>query len=133
MSVGFGISPNGKWSSVDGSDSGGFCSDALQEYLLDYFTVDGIPVDPYDGGKFSGAQLDTLARQLESAVAEVGAQQPDWPFYDDQKIAKYYAVCRVYGIEPLPPREQAIRELRQAICLAVKARKQNAFLVFYGD
>lgn len=133
MSVGFGISPNGRWSSVDHDNCGRFANDALQQYLLDYFTVDDIPVDPYDGGEFRGAQLDTLVRQLESAVAEVGTQPSEWPFHDEQQQAKYYEECRIYEIEPLPPRDQALRTLRQAITLATKARQKNASLVFCGD
>jgi hypothetical protein len=80
MAVGIGRSPTGSWADVDRSDWSGFYSDAIQQYIIDYFTVDGVAVDPYDGAVFSVGQLDTLCSQLSVAINEVQALPPDWPF-----------------------------------------------------
>jgi hypothetical protein len=133
MSVGFGTSPDGSWHSVDRSDWGGFYNDALQGYILDYFTVDGVAVDPYDGAEFSGPQLDTLITQLQTAAQFIASQPVEWPFFDEQQRTRYFESCRIYGIEPLQPRDQALRTLREAITLATKARAQNEYLTFCGD
>ncbi|OAI56879.1 hypothetical protein AYO49_03395 [Verrucomicrobiaceae bacterium SCGC AG-212-N21] len=133
MSVGFGTSPTGSWTEVDRSDWSGFYSDAIQEYIIDFFTVDGVPVDPYDGAEFSGTQLDTLISQLRAAATSVASQPPGWPFTDEQQRARYFENCRIYVIEPLQPRDQALRTLREAIALASKAKARNEYLIFCGD
>jgi hypothetical protein len=133
MAVGFGTSWDGSWSSVDRTDWGSFYNDALQGYLLDYFTVDGIPVDPYDGGQFSREQLDTLISQLQTAAASIASHPPEWPFADEQQRSRYFESCRRYCMEPLQPRDQALRVLCEAITLATKARTRDEFLIFCGD
>jgi hypothetical protein len=135
MSVGFVVTQNGEWAPYYAGTHqwGSFYNDALQGYLLGYFTVNGVRVDPYDGGEFRGDQLDILLRQLESAVVEVSAKSPEWPFYDEKQRSRYYEVCRIYDIEPQPPRDQALRTLREAIKLARSARSANEALVFVGD
>jgi hypothetical protein len=133
MAVGIGRSPTGSWADVDRSDWSGFYSDAIQQYIIDYFTVDGEAVDPYDGAVFSGGQLDTLCSQLRVAITGIQAFPLDWPFEDSEQIERYYSACRAYDIFPHPPRDQALRTLRECITLATKARQLDQFLVFCGD
>ena len=133
MAVGIGRSPTGSWADVDRSDWSGFYSDAIQQYIIDYFTVDGVAVDPYDGAVFSVGQLDTLCSQLSVAINEVQARPPDWPFEHSEQVERYYSACRAYDIFPHPPRDQALRTLRECITLATKARQLDQFLVFCGD
>lgn len=133
MAVGFGTSPNGSWSSVDRTDWSGFYDDALQGHLLNYFTVDGVSVDPYDGATFCGPQLDTLITRLQMAAQSIATQPPEWPFADEEQRTRYFESCRQYQIDLLQPRDQALRILREAIALATKARNRNEFLTFCGD
>jgi len=135
MAVGFHVTTNGEWApdEFELPDEAGFYNDALQEYLLPYFTVSGVAVDPYDGAEFRGGQLDILLQQLRAAVAVVGAETPEWPFHDGQQRSRYYESCRMYRVEPLAPRDQALRTLNEAIILASRARRRNESLVFIGD
>jgi hypothetical protein len=133
MAVGIGRSPTGSWADVDRCDWSGFYSDSIQHYILHFFTVDGEAVDPYDGATFSGMQLDTLCSQLGVATDEIQAFPPDWPFTEPEQIERYYSACRAYDIFPHPPRDQALRTLKECIILAKKARQLNQFVVFCGD
>lgn len=135
MAVGFHVTTSLQWApdEFDLPDEAGFYVEALQHYLLPYFTVDGLAVCPYDGAEFSGEQLDTLTQQLRAAVAFVSAQPPEWPFQDQQQQESYYESCRTYHIELLTPRDQSLRTLNEAIILAGRARRRNASLLFIGD
>jgi hypothetical protein len=133
MAVGFGTSLTGSWADVDQSDWSGFYSDSIQEFTIDFFAVDGTPVDPYDGAQFSGSQLETLIVQLESAIGLADAQPEDWPLTTPSAVERYFEACKTYAVSPLPPRDQAIRTFREAIALAQKAIRLNHFLVFCGD
>jgi hypothetical protein len=133
MAVGIGISPSGSWADVDRSTWSCFYSDAIQDYILDLFSIDGVEVDPYDGADFSGPQLDTLVTQLTASADTIQGYSPDWPFTSSTQIDAYTRACSASGITPLAPRDQALRTIRETIALAQKARSLNHVLVFCGD
>ena len=133
MAVSFGTSPTASSRDVDPSDRSSFYNDDLQEYLLGFFTVDGKRVDPYDGASFRRQQLDTLIDSLQTAAELVAAEPAEWPFTDEQQLTRYFESCRLYHIDPLKPRDQALRVVREAITLATKAKSRDEFLVFEGD
>jgi len=133
MAVGFTVTRNHQWHNTTREDSGGFPHMGLQEFLLDYFTVWGEAVDPYDGASFSGDQLDQLIVQLQRAVTEITPQPPSWPFSTPEEVASFHVSCGIYGIERLEPRDHALKTMNRAIELARRARQRNETLLFIGD
>lgn len=131
MAVGFFIVENISCPPLPG-ESGGFSSEEIQERLLEYFSAGENIVDPYDGGVFSGQLLEDLRGNLEKALLMLSKMGSNWDF-SDAELVNYYRRGKIYGINLLPPKEQAEADLSRVVYFIEMANRRNATLVFIGD
>lgn len=136
MPVGFQVGQERGLSSKQSTQllTGGFHDPGIQDCLLpDFFVADGRVVDPYDGGEYRGEALKELCANLRNALQFIARQESAWPYGDDLELKRYYERGRRYGLDLLPPREQALADVSRALHLAEVAQQQGEALYFVGD
>jgi broad specificity phosphatase PhoE len=114
-----------------GEGSVGFWDDATFDVLAPYLNDEaaGLEVDPYDGGRFAGAALLQIARNMERAILDLHSQPDEWVVRTDN----WEQGGKAYSMVHRASRERVLSVAHGVKRVAEEAYSRGLRLLFIGD
>jgi hypothetical protein len=112
--------------------AGGFSDTCLQERFIHFLRSQSCQVDPYDGGAIPHKELEEFLVNVENAISMISKEDENWNFVSAQ-LESYYKRGIAYGLELLPPKDQALADLMRLVEIVKMAEKNKLDLFFEGD